>query len=211
MVRLRIARRGRRVLCLEAFALVDGVVEFGVGVAHLPAVHEQLKALDIVGLVGLALGEGRYLHGVVHDEGGLDQLVLAELLEEQVEYIALLVAGLVLDIMLIGYLLRRLGVRYLIKVDAGIFLHGLDHGEALKGLAEVKELVPVGDGSRAADSLREIAEHVLGQVHHAVVVGVCLVQLHERELGVMAGVKPLVAKYPANLVDLLKPADDKAL
>ena len=42
-------------LSSEAFALVDGVVELGVGIGHLPAVHEELKALHIFGVGGLLL------------------------------------------------------------------------------------------------------------------------------------------------------------
>ena len=42
-------------LRLEALALVDRVVQLGIGVRHLPAVHEQLETLNIVGILGLFL------------------------------------------------------------------------------------------------------------------------------------------------------------
>ena len=50
---LFVALLGEGVLGGEALALVDGIVELGVGVAHLPAVHEELKALGEVGIRGL--------------------------------------------------------------------------------------------------------------------------------------------------------------
>ena len=43
------------------------------------------------------------------------------------------------------------------------------------------------------------------------VVGVGLVELHEGELGVVAGVKALIAENAADLIDALETADDQAL
>ena len=61
-------------LGFEAEALLDGVVEFGEGVADFEAADVELEALDPVGLVGLLLGEGRYGEGEVVDDGGLDEV-----------------------------------------------------------------------------------------------------------------------------------------
>ena len=54
-------------------------------------------------------------------------------------------------------------------------------------------------------------EERLGEIHHAVIVGVGLIELHHSELRVVAGVHALVAEDAADLVDLLEPADDQAL
>ncbi len=95
---LFIALLGQSVLGGEALALVDGIVELGVGVAHLPAVDVELEALDLGRIVGLFLGQRADLDRMVHNEGGLDHLVFAELVEEEVDDVALLVAVLILDV-----------------------------------------------------------------------------------------------------------------
>ena len=148
---------------------------------------------------------------MVHDEGGLDHLVFAELVEEEVDDVALLVAVLILDVALVGKLLGFFIGGDLVEVDAGLFLDGVDHGQAAERLAEVDLGAVVGDGGGAADFLGQEAVHVLGQIHHAVVVGVGLVELHEGELRVVTGVKALIAENAADLIDALEAADDQAL
>ncbi len=54
---LFIAGGGVGVLSGETLALVDGVVELGVGVAHLPGVDEELETLYLLGICGLLLGK----------------------------------------------------------------------------------------------------------------------------------------------------------
>ena len=56
-----------------------------------------------------------------------------------------------------------------------------------------------------------MAVQVLGEIHHAVVIGVCLIQLHQGKLGVMSGVQSLVTEYTADLIDALQAADDQSL
>ncbi len=53
--------------------------------------------------------------------------------------------------------------------------------------------------------------HILGNVHHALIIGVCLIQLDGGELRVMTGVHALVAEDTADLVDVLETADDQTL
>ena len=58
---------------------------------------------------------------------------------------------------------------------------------------------------------RQPAQHVLGQVHEIPVVGVRLVELQHRELGVVSRGQPLVAEVAVDLVDLLEAADHQPL
>ena len=53
-------------------------------VGHFPAVHKELEALCILWIFRLLLCKGKDLHRVVHDKGGLYQVLLYKLLEEQV-------------------------------------------------------------------------------------------------------------------------------
>ena len=95
--------------------------------------------------------------------------------------------------------------------STGVLLYGVDHRYTLKRLAEV-HFDPVKDDSRRAEHLeRDVADEVFGEIHHAVIVGVRLVELHHREFGVVTGVDTLVAEDSAYLIDLFKTADDKAL
>ncbi len=211
MVGLCVARGSQRILRREALALVDGVVELAVGVAHLAPVDKELKALDLAGVAGLFLGEGADLDGVIHDEHRLDQILLAEGLEEEIDNVAALMPLLISHIVLTCNALGLLLGEDLVEVDAGVALDGVDHGQPLKGLAEVDLGALVADGRLAADDLRQPAEHLLGKIHHPMVVGIGLIELHQRELGVMAGIQSLIAEDAADLEDLLQAADDQAL
>ena len=56
-----------------------------------------------------------------------------------------------------------------------------------------------------------MAIEVLSQVHHAMVIGIGLIELHERELRIVAGIHALVAEDAANLIDLVHAAHDQSL
>ena len=74
--------------CLEAAALLVRVVELGERVGDLDPADERLPALDEAVLAAVALGERRQLDRVVEDEGRLDQLRLDELREQVVDELA---------------------------------------------------------------------------------------------------------------------------
>ena len=57
--------------------------------------------------------------------------------------------------------------------------------------------------------IRDKAVKIFGKIHHAVVIGICLIKLHEREFGIMAGVKSFVAEHPADFVNTFQTADNK--
>ena len=56
-----------------------------------------------------------------------------------------------------------------------------------------------------------MAEHVLRQLHHAVIVRIRLIKLHKREFRVMARINAFVAEYAADLINSLETADNQAL
>jgi len=118
---------------------------------------------------------------------------------------------LVLDVMLICKLLRLGGILHLVKIDACILLHRIHHGNALKRLGEIHGMLPVGQHLGTGHFLCHIAVKVLSQIHHAVVIGICLIQLHECELRIVSGVQTLITEYAANLIDTLHAADNQSL
>ncbi len=75
-LRLLVAGRPQASLLEEALSLLLGVVELAEGVGDLAAGQEALEALHQAGVVGFALGQGRYLQRVVQEKGGLDELWL---------------------------------------------------------------------------------------------------------------------------------------
>ena len=148
---------------------------------------------------------------MIHDEYGLDQMLFYELLEEQVQDIALGMTLFVVHTLLVCQLLRSSGIGNLVEVNACIFLDSIYHGQSLKRLAQVDGLFCIRDHGSTAYFLCHIAEHVLSQIHHSVIVGVCLVQLHQCEFRIVSGVQTFVTEYTADLEDTLHAADDQSL
>ena len=198
-------------LLSKTLTLVDGVVELRICVAHLTAINKQLKALHIIGLVGLTLCQRRNLHRMIHNKHRLNQVLLHIFFKEQVEDIALGMARLIVDALFICQLLCGFCIGDLIKVNTGILLYGFQHGHTLKGFAQIDHFLSIGNEGSAAHLLGHMAEHILCQVHHAMVVGIGLIQLHEGKFGVVTGVHSFVAEYPTDLIHPLQAADDQTL
>src|SRR5687767_8185584 len=83
MHRLRVARVLLPGLLGEALGLVLGVVQLGEAVGDLAPGDVELEALGDLRLPVARARKRRDLGGVVHDEGGLDQLVLDGVLEQR--------------------------------------------------------------------------------------------------------------------------------
>ena len=77
--------------------------------------------------------------------------------------------------------------------------------------AEVVSLALVLDAARTEHRVGEPLEHALDEVHEIAVVGVRLVELEHRELGVVPRRQPLVAEIAVDLVHALEAADDQPL
>ena len=166
----------------KAAGLVDGVVELGEGVGVLVAADDQLKAVGQARVVVLALGEGADLLGVVADEGRVDQRGLAQLVVKLKDQLAGAPVLLPLDAVLLADLAQAL--------DGGVHVHvlaagaggHLGEGQGLPGAGHVDGLALVGDDLvallAAADLAGDGLEEALGELLHAVQVGVGAVGLH---------------------------------
>ena len=200
-------------LMLEAFDLVERVVQLGIGVGELGAADEELKTLGEVGLRGFPLREDRDLDGVVDDEGRLLEVLLDERVVERDENLAPGVFALLdFDVFLLRDFEGFLSVAgKLFKVDAGVLLDGFRHGQALEGFGEVHLHSLVGELRGPICRQRGISEDGLGAVHHAVVVGVCLIEFDGGEFRVVLRVHAFVAEDTADLIDPLHAADDESL
>ena len=92
-----------------------------------------------------------------------------------------------------------------------MLLDRVEHGDTLVGSLEVDLALPYLHLRRAEHLHADVLQHLLGEVHHPVVVLIGDIDLHGGELGVVRAVHPLVAEVAAELVDALEATDDEAL
>ncbi len=219
-MRFLVAPLALRRLLLEAAALVDRVVELGVGIGELAPAHVELEAVHQPRLPLLLLGERGQLDREVHHEGGLHERGLDErvedLLPQRDRAVLATQDGLGLPIGREPAAACR-GRPERARVGLGRdraaegLAESLEEGQPpprrgqTDGLALICELVPPHQG------LAQVDEELLGELHEVLVVGVGLVELQHRELGVVLGRHPLVAEVAVDLVHALEPAHHEAL
>ena len=148
---------------------------------------------------------------MIHDECRLDQLLLTELLEEQVHDVALLVALLILDLVGVRRSAGLLQGVYLLKINAAVLLDRVYHSDAGKRLGQIHLNAVISNLGGAQHSLGHMAIHPLGQVHHTVIIGICLVQLHQGEFRVMASIYTFVTEHTPDFIHTLQAAYNQPL
>ena len=203
-------------LHLEAAALLVRVVELAEGVGHFEAADVELKPLDGIRVVGLLLGERRDLGRKVVDEGRLHEVGFPQPLEDLGRRLARGRVGLELDSQARG---DGIGARAVAQVGlgdrlaqppAGLLGRGVPQREAPERRLQRDHLVVETDLLDAGRLAGCAGDELLGHRHQLVVVGVRLVELEHRELGVVLGRHALVPEVPCQLVHPLHAADDQA-
>ena len=210
MICLFITESEKLLLRLKAFALINRVVKLRISVCHLPAVHKELKTLNIVGIFRLLFGERRYFNGMIHNKRRLNKVFLNKSLEEEIEYIALFVVRLKLNIVLLcggSCLVKSL---YLIKIDTRILLYRVKHSKTLKGLAEIHFNAVICYNGSAENLFCNMAIKIFGKIHHTVIIRICLIKLHKSKFGIVACVKTLITENSAYFIHSFESADYKA-
>ena len=99
----------------------------------------------------------------------------------------------------------------LAEPPAGLLRRGVPQRQAPERRPERDRLVVERHLFEAAGLARGVRDELFGHRHQLVVVGVGLVELEHRELGVVLRRHPLVPKVPRQLVDPLHAADHEAL
>ena len=206
---VRIATHALHVLGLlvEAALLLVGIVDLRVRVAELHAGGEVLEPLgDRLVVVGDAR-ERRELHGMSVDDRRLDEARLDEVAEGVVDELRPVLVGLRVDSPL-----RQPGTQLALVARPELArLERLDEADALPRTLEV-DLVAAERRDRGAERIeRDLLEHRLDAIHRIAEVGVRLVPLEHRELGLVLVRDALVAEVLADLVHALEPSDDQAL
>jgi hypothetical protein len=178
-----------RACASNAGTLVERVVELAEGVRQLPTAREQLEPLGERGVAALRLGERRELHRIVDDERRRVDPALDERLEQLVEHLRTAERADLFNPDALGGVPER-GVAHRERVGAE---GGVERGhplDAREGRRELRHaLAELGGGAHHAGGSRE---QRLDARHHRRVVGVRLVELEHRELGVVRAVDPLV-------------------
>jgi len=138
-------------------------------------------------------------------------MLLYELLKEQVDDVAAHMTVFIMNLLLISQLLSLFRSGNLIKVNTGIFLNCINHGQTLERLAQIDLYLCIRNQGGTAYLLSHMTEHILCQIHHSIIIGVGLIQLHQGKLRIVAGVQSLVTEYTSNLVYALHAAYDQTL
>ena len=52
---------------------------------------------------------------------------------------------------------------------------------------------------------------ILCQIHHAVIICICLIQLHQGKFRIVSGIQTFITEYTSNLINSFQAADDQSL
>ena len=211
MVCFLISCVSKSILRFETLSLVNRVIELGICVTHFPCINEQLETLYLIRIRRFLLCQRRNLDRMIHDKCWLDQFFFTVFLEEQVDDITLLMTFFIFNMMLICKLLSCFIICNFIKVNSCIFLDRIIHGQTFKRFAEIDLDTIVGNLRRTTNLLCQITEHRLSQFHHAFIICICLIKLHQSKLRIMTGIYTFITEYTSDLINSLKTTNDQSL
>ena len=209
---LLVARGALPHLVLEAAPLIVGVVELAECIGQLAAHDEELEPLGERRIDAMLLGQRGERLGVVKHEGRLHQVRL----EHDLEHFVLQLAAAEIPDRL-GRLprpeqhLTHLLLRSRAEIEPAALADPLDEAHAPERRGEIQRDPGALDRTGAETVLDHARDDAFRQLHHVGVVGVGLVQLEHRELGIVGPVDALVPEVVADLVHPLEPADEQPL
>jgi len=197
-------------LFAKAFGLIFGVVELREAVGQLPPADEKLEPVGHLRIVVVAPRQRAHFGRICGDEGRLLQAMLDGFLEDLDLDFAQPPAVLHVDIHPLGDLAGGRGIGQRLGGDLRVEVqNGIEHAHAGKRLAQVVfegfQHLPglvahgVDHAGGAQHLLRHAAQHLFGQVHQIVVIGIALIEFDHGELRVVAGGEPLVAEVAVDL------------
>lgn len=159
----------------------------------------------------MRLASGEISTRIIGDKGRLHEVCLDVLVVAQCHQVAPALLAL-FDLEALGLNgLQCLFRRQRHKVDAGVLLDSLSHRHALPALGEIDLHALIHHLGAAQNLFADMDYHVLGNIHHAVVIGVRLIQLKQRKFRIVARINALVAENAADFIYLIKAADNQPL
>ena len=102
-------------------------------------------------------------------------------------------------------------ILHLVEINACKLLYGICHCDSFEGLTQIQIIAAVGNLCCAQHVLCYGTEHFFRNVHHALVICVGLIQLHQGEFGVMTNGNALVSEYTTDFIYSFKAADNQSL
>src|SRR5262245_41388201 len=194
-------------LLVEAALLFIRLVDLRIGVAELHAGREVLEPLRDRLVVVRHPGERGELDGMPPHDRRLDQVRLHEMPECMVDELRPVPVGLGVDTSFIEPRAKLLFV----PGPQLVRLEGLDEADALPRPLEVDLVAAEPNHGGPERFERHALEERFDPFHRVREVGVRLVPLEHRELGLVLVRHALVAEVLTDLVDALEPADDETL
>ena len=107
------------------------------------------------------------------------------ILKEQVDDITFLVTLLIFNMMLISKFLSCLIICYFVEINTCIFLMASFMVRRSNGFPRSILDTVVGEFCGTADLFCKVTEHGLCQLHHSLIVSVCLIKLHQGEFRIV--------------------------
>ena len=112
---------------------------------------------------------------MIHDKGWLDQMLLYIFLEEEVENVTFFMTILIFNMMLICQFLSSGCICNFVEVNICVLLNRVYHCDTLKRFGQIHCMLAVSKHLRTGYFLCNVTIQVLCQVHHAVIVCICLI------------------------------------
>src|SRR5699024_10213818 len=148
---------------------------------------------------------------MIHNKSRLDQMLLSKFFEEQRKNITFLMAFFKLYMVFFCYSSGFFQGMDLVKVYTCRFLNCVYHGNALKRFTQIHLNAVINNLCSSQNFLGHMTVQILCKVHHAVIVGICLIKLHKSELWIMSGVQTFVTEHSSDYVNLFQSAYDQSL
>ena len=201
-------------LGVEAGHLVFGIVQLRETIAKLAPGDVQLKTLGHFRALIVGARQWADFGGVLHDEGGVPQLLFHHLFKVQHLQARQAARGQLVFVLVHAQLAQGVGQPVAVGhvlAGIGVFHDGLRNAQALKRRGQVHRLAGIGAVQGAHGLHGRIADELLGKVHQIAVIPPRRVELHHRELGVVAHADAFVAEVAVDLEYPLKTAHHQAL
>ena len=182
--------------------LVQRIVQLGEGVAQFHAAHKPLEAFHGLRIARFTLRQRRNIARVIVQEGRLDKVGLQKVADQAVNQLTAgsprfnlqALAAHRVGQAIIGAALRCVNIH----------THGIDNALAqfnpAPGGRQIHLVAVKGDLARSQHLVAHISDHLFGQRHDLLVIGVGHIKLELRELGVVFERNPFIAEVAPDLI-----------
>lgn len=204
----------------EALTLNHRVVQLSVCVTNFLSEDKEFETLSKTGVVAVVLGEGRHELGLIHNEAGVDDLVLEEVTSHSVEKTSGREGRRTVEVKLLALLdeegVGLIGLEGEGNLESAALLNSGNETDTLEGRGEVDldvvlSISLVGDLVRTGDGLDHAGDELLGDTKEIVVVPVGGIELARCELGVVSEIDTFVSEETSDLVHTVKSTNNEGL